>query len=136
MLLSTKRGGFGNFDAVIGSVGARLLSERTFDLVLAPALADYQIETGNRRGGGWAGRCAVLVALTGGLRIEVARHAGSFFALALLPLCHNIVLLTMFSDFFDMTTGVRFIGAMILVLSLGPVLLCFWPGRRIARPTE
>ena len=128
--------GAGTFDVVIGGVGARLLSERTFDLVLAPALADYQIEQRDRRAGEWASRWAVLFALSGGLRMEVAKHAGSFFALALLPLAHNFVLLMMFSDFFDMTAGVRFIGAMILVLSLGPVVLCFWPGRSVARSIE
>ena len=128
--------GVGTFDTLVGGVGARLLSERTFDLVLAPALADYQIEKRDRRAGEWASRWAVLFALSGGLRMEVAKHAGSFFALALLPLAHNVVLLMMFIDFFDMTAGVRFIGAMILVLSLGPVMLCFWPGRSVARPTE
>ena len=132
----TKLRGVGAFDAVIGGVGARLLSERTFELVLAPALADYQIERRDRRAGEWASRWAVLFALSGGLRMEVARHAGSFVALALLPLAHNFVLLMMFSDFFDMTAGVRFIGAMILVMSLGPVVLCFWPGRSVTRSTE
>lgn len=134
MAASTRFRGAMPFDVIVGGVGARVLSERTFELVLAPALADYQIECAERTGE-WVRRLAVLIALGGGLRMEMARHAGSFFMLALLPLCYNLVLLTIFSDFFDMTTGVRFIGAMILVLALGPVMLCFLPGP-VARQTE
>lgn len=123
------------FDAVIGGVGARLLSERTFDLILAPALADYQIER-RARERAWVGRYAVLLALSGALRIEAGQHAASFIALALLPFCYDVVLLMLFSDFFDMTGGVRFIGAMIVVLSTVPVLVCFWPTGRVARSID
>ena len=121
------------FDAVIGGVGVRLLSERTFDLVLAPALADYQVESRGRRRVEWAGRFAVLIALSGALRMEASMHAASFVALALLPFCYDVVLLTLFSDFFDMSGGVRFIGLLIVVLSMVPVIVCFWPSGRIER---
>jgi hypothetical protein len=120
------------FDAVIHGVGMRLLSGRTFDLVLAPALADYQIERGCRDRN-WTGRFAVLIALSGALRIEAANNAASFFTLALLPFCYDVVLLTMFSDFFDMTGGVRFLAVMMLVLSFIPVVVCFWPERPVVR---
>jgi hypothetical protein len=120
------------FDAAIHGVGARLLSGRTFDLVLAPALADYQIELGCRERN-WTGRIAVLVALSGALRMEAANNAANFFMLALLPFCYDVVLLTMFSDFFDMSGGVRFIAVMMLVLSFIPVVVCFWPERPVAR---
>jgi hypothetical protein len=121
------------FDAVVGGVGVRLLSERTFDLVLAPALADYQVESRNRCGREWAGRFAVLVALSGALRMEASVHAASFVALALLPFCYDIVLLMLFSDFFDMSGGMRFIGLLIVVMSMVPVIVCFWPVGRIER---
>ena len=120
------------FDAVVCGMGARLLSERTYDLVLAPALADYQVERRERRGD-WAGRWAVLVALSGALRIEASYNAMSFFLLALLPFCYDIVLLMLFSDFFDMTNGLQFIAAMIVALSMVPVVVCFWPTGRVAR---
>ena len=120
------------FDAAIHGVGARLLSGRTFDLVLAPALADYQIERHSRERT-WTGRIAVLVALSGALRMEAANNAANFFMLALLPFCYDVVLLTMFSDFFDMSGGVRFIGVMMLVLSFIAVVVCFWPERPVAR---
>ena len=123
------------FDAVVGGVGVRLLSGRTFDLVLAPALADYQIERRDR-GRSWAGRFAVLIALTGALRMEAASHAVSFIALALLPFCYDVVLLIMFSNFFDMTGGLRFAGAMIVALSMVPVVVCFWPVGRLERPID
>ena len=124
------------FDAVIGGVGVRLLSEHTFDLVLAPALADYQIERRSRRARGWAGRFAVLIALSGALRMEASTHAASFIALALLPFCYDLVLLMLFSDFFDMTGGLRFVGALIVVLSMVPVVVCFWPAGRLERAID
>lgn len=123
------------FDGVIGGVGARLLSERTFDLVLAPALADYQIER-HERSGDWAGRIAVMIALSGAVRMEASQHVMSFITLALLPFAYDVVLLVLFSDFFDMTGGLRFVGAMILALSMVPVLVCFWPTGRIARSID
>jgi hypothetical protein len=135
MVTSTKLREVATFDAMIGGVGARFLSERTFDLILAPALADYQIERSERRGE-WGGRVAVLIALSGALRIEAAAHAASFITLALLPFCYDIVLLMLFSDFFDMTGGVRFIGALIVALSMVPVLVCFWPTGRTARSID
>jgi hypothetical protein len=124
------------FDAVIGGVGARLLSGRTFDLVLAPALADYQVERRSRRGHEWAGRFAVLIALTGAVRMEAAGHAVSFILLAMLPFCYDIVLLIMFSNFFDMTGGLRFVGALIVMLSMVPVVVCFWPAGRLERSID
>jgi hypothetical protein len=135
MSVATKRSEFGRFDFVINGVGARLLSERTFDLVLAPALADYQIERAARRNE-WAGRFAVLIALSGALRIEAAHHAVSFIALALLPFCYDVVLLMLFSDFFDMTGGVRFIAVLIVIMSMIPVVVCFWPTGRLARSAD
>lgn len=135
MFIPTKRSEVGSFDTVVGGVGARLLSERTFDLILAPALADYQIERRVRERS-WARRYAVLLAFSGALRIEAAQHAGSFIALALLPFCYDLVLLMLFSDFFDMTGGLRFIGAMIVVVSMVPVVACFWPSGRVARSID
>jgi len=125
-----------SFDVVIGGVGARLLSGRTFDLVLAPALADYQVERRHRRGHEWAGRFAVLIALSGALRMEAGSHAVSFIALAMLPFCYDVVLLIMFSNFFDMTGGLRFVGALIVMLSMIPVVVCFWPVGRLERPID
>jgi hypothetical protein len=78
----------------------------------------------------------VLIALSGALRIEASQHLTTFVALALLPFCYDLVLLMMFSDFFDMTGGVRFIGVMIVVLSMIPVAVCFWPTGRLARSID
>jgi hypothetical protein len=135
MVIPTRLREVGAFDTAIGGVGARLLSERTFDLILAPALADYQMERAER-GSDWASRCAVLIALSGALRIEAAQHLAGFVALALLPFCYDVVLLMLFSDFFDMTGGVRFVGVLIVVVSMVPVIVCFWPTGRIARSID
>jgi hypothetical protein len=125
------------FDAVVGGVGARLLSERTFDLVLAPALADYQIERRDRSGRTVLNRLAVLLALSGAVRMEAASHAASFFLLAVLPFAYDVMLLMLFSDFFDMSSGgLRFVAAMILALSMVPVVVCFWPTGRLSRSID
>lgn len=123
------------FDAAIAGVGARFLSERTFDLVLAPALADYQIERDDHSRIR-AARIAVMIALTGALRMEAAGHVASFFLIALVPFSYYVVLLAFFCNFFDMTGGLRFIMAMIPVVSLCPVLLCFWPTGKLARSID
>lgn len=124
-----------SFDAVVSGVGVRLLSERNFDLILAPALADYQIER-RQLGRERASRLAVMLALSGALRSEAAPHFLSFFLLALMPFCYDIVLLILFAEFFDMTSGLRFAGAMIVMLSMIPVVVCFWPTGRIARSID
>ena len=125
------------FDAVVGGVGVWLLSERTFDLVLAPALADYQVERRDRTRSSVLNRVAVLLALSGALRMEAATHAVSFFTLAVLPFAYDVMLLMLFSDFFDMSSGgLRFVAAMILALSMVPVVVCFWPTGRLARSID
>jgi hypothetical protein len=125
------------FDAVVGGVGARLLSERTFDLVLAPALADYQIERRDASRHRVLNRLAVLLALSGALRMEAASHAASFFLIAVLPFAYDVMLLMLFSDFFDMSSGgLRFVAAMILALSMVPVVVCFWPTGRLSRSID
>ena len=123
------------FDAMVIGIGGRLLSPRTFDLVVAPALADYQIERPSRERH-WGGRVAVLIALSGAVRMEAASHAAGFFMLALLPFVYDVVLFMMFSNFFDMTGGVRFIAAMVVVFSFVPVVVCFWPEPRVSRSFE
>ncbi len=80
----------------------------------------------------------MLRAVAGGLRDDLARGCGSFVALMLVPACYYIFLLVICFDFFSISisTGFFVVAALILVLSFGPVMACFWPERPTARPVD
>jgi hypothetical protein len=126
------------FESRICAFAERVLSDRTFDLVVAPALADLQFEqdAGPRRR--TENRLAVLRAVAGGLRHDLAPECGSFFALMLLPAGYYVFFLILCFDFLSIEISTNFfvVSALILVLSLGPVMACFWPERRTARPVD
>jgi hypothetical protein len=126
-----------SFDSRIMSFSERFLSERTFELIVAPALADLQFEDSSRTRRA-AGRLAVLRALAGGVRIDVARGSGELLLLTLLLAAYHIFLLLICFDVLSIaiSTEFVFVAALILVLSFGPVIVCFWPERRRARPAD
>jgi hypothetical protein len=127
-----------SFESRIIVFAERFLSDRTFQLIVAPALADLRFEhsVGLRRRA--AHRLAVLKALAGGLRDDVARNAGSFVVLMLLPACYHILLLVICFDVFSISISTDFVvvATVLLILSLGPVMVCFWPERQTARPVD
>ena len=127
-----------SFESRIAAFAERFLSDRTFQLIVVPALADLQFEdcAGSLRRAG--NRVAVLRAVAGGLRDDLATGCRGFVALMLLPACYYIFLLVMCFDFFSLTISTDFfvVAILILVLSFGPVVACFWPERRPARPVE
>jgi hypothetical protein len=127
-----------SFDDRIILFAARFLSERTFRLVVAPAVADLQFEGGAGRFRQAANRVAVLRAVAGGVRHDLARVSGGLLLLTLLPACYHIFLLVLFFDVFSISISRDFLLAatLILVLSFGPVMVCFWPERQRARPIE
>ena len=118
--------------------GARFLSERTFKLVVAPAVADLQFEEDPGRFRRTANRVAVLRAVAGGVGDDFARVSGGMLLLTLLPACYHIFLLVLFFDVFSLSISRDFVLAatLILVLSFGPAMACFWPERQSAPPIE
>jgi hypothetical protein len=125
-----------SFESRVIAFSDRFLSDRSFELVVAPALADLQFDqdTGQRRR--LVNRLAVLKAVTGGLRDDVGRDSGSLLKMALLsggyhmfPLAMGVEYFKTWSDFFAMLT-------FVLGLSLVPVMVCYWPPRRTARPID
>ena len=126
------------FESWVNAFAERFLSDRTFELIVAPALADLQFEQPS----GWVRqaehRVAVLRAVAGGLRDDAARGCGSFVMLMLLPICYHVFLLLICFDFFSISLSTGFVAAatLIVVLSLGPVLACFWPQRRTPRTVD
>ncbi|MGQ0733796.1 MAG: hypothetical protein ACT4QD_09090 [Acidobacteriota bacterium] len=127
-----------SFDARVLAFAERVLSERSFQLIVAPAVADLQFEAGARPRQLAAHRRAVLRAVAGGLGDDLARDSGGFLTLALLPAGYYIFLLVMFFDVYSIgiSTSFAVVAAVILVLSVGPVVACFWPARHVSRPID
>ena len=124
-------------DAVM-AVSDRFLREQTFELMVAPAIADLQYDAATADGRRHARNCAaVLAALAWGLYEEVTSDAASALIFALLvaiPACYYTALViacTPGDPQMAATTDQRLaIGALIAVLSLGPAIVCYWPERR------
>jgi hypothetical protein len=127
-----------SFDSRITSFAGRFLSDRTFELVVAPALADLEFESGAGRRRRVENQLAVIRAVAGALRDDAARASGGFLALLLLPACYYIFLLVILFDFFSISISRDFfiVAALILGLSVGPVAVCFWPERPAVRPVD
>jgi hypothetical protein len=122
-------------DAVT-TLSDRWLRERTFELVVAPAIADLQFDedaAGIRRARNAA---AVMSAFAWGLYEDLTSDPGSFvtFAvLALIPAGYYTLLIMICAPLgkfpFSDSRGRLIVGAAILALSLGPVIACYWPER-------
>ena len=125
-----------SFESGVIAFADRFLSDRTFELVVAPALADLQFDEDAGGRHRFASRLAVLKAVTGGLRLEVWRDSGTLLKVALLSACYYTFPLAlgirMFKTWFEFFVAIT----LVLGLSLVPVLVCFWPARRTARPSD
>jgi hypothetical protein len=125
-----------SFESRIIAFADRFLSDRTFELVVAPALADLQFDEKGGRRSHLANRIAVFRAVAGGLRLDVWHESGPLLKVALLSACYytfplavGIRMFRTWSEFFVAIT-------LVLGLSLVPVLVCFWPERRTARQID
>jgi hypothetical protein len=125
-----------SFESRIIAFADRFLATRTFELIVAPALADLEFESELGRRSRFACRCAVLRAVAGGLRADLARDSGTLIKLTLLSACYYTMPLVMGFEYFTTWSEVFTALALVLVLSMVPVLVCFWPERRTARPVD
>lgn len=118
-----------SFESRVSAFAQRFLSERTHRLIVEPALADLRFADGTGRA---ANRVAVLRALAGGLRDDLADGSGHFLALSLVPACYFLTMLVLFLDLFTAmnTASVMTTLAIVCVTSVGPAVICFWPERR------
>lgn len=124
-----------SFESGISAFAERFLSERTHRLIVEPALADLHFADGT---GQAANRVAVLRAVAGGLRDDLAGGSGHFLFLSLVPACYFLTMLVLFLDFFTAmnTVSVMTTLAIVGVMSVGPAMACVWPERRRARPVD
>jgi hypothetical protein len=127
-----------SFENRILRFAERFLSDRTFQLVVAPAVADLQFEDRDGSVERLANRLAVLRAVTGGMRDDIRRASSGMLLLTLLPAGYYIFLLVLCFDVFSLSIASDFIVAAVLifVLSFAPVMVCFWPEGRGATPAE
>jgi hypothetical protein len=123
-------------DAVM-AVGDRVLREQTFDLVVAPAIADLQYDEPTAGRLRHARNCAaVLTALAWGLFEELTSDSSAFtFALlVLIPACYYTGLVIACAPegarVFAQTGPRLVIGGLIAMLSFGPAIVCYWPEPR------
>lgn len=124
------------FESWIVAFCDRFLAQRTFELVVAPALADCEFEAGLGRQTRLASRVAILRAVAGGWLHDAGRASGSFAKLALISMSYFMTPLVMGGGIFK--TWDDFLAAMfgMFVLSIVPVIFCFWPDRHTPRPSE
>ena len=126
-----------SFESRVTAFAERFLSERTVQLIVEPALADLQFDSGTAPLSRATNRLAVLRAVVGAVGDEVSRGSAGFIALALMPTCYYLFLMLICFDFRPASTGLFVAVAMlILVMSLGPVMVCFWPAPRAGRPVD
>ncbi|HUQ88363.1 MAG TPA: hypothetical protein VM096_12440 [Vicinamibacterales bacterium] len=113
----------------------RFLAQRTFELIVAPALADLEFEEAGGRRSRLAMRAAVLRAVMGAWRHDLVRGSDTFLRLTLLSACYYMFPVAVSVRLFR-TWSEFFVAVMVVfAMSLTPVLVCFWPARRV-RPTE
>jgi hypothetical protein len=118
----------------IESLSARFLSERTHELIVAPAIADVQHD--GDAADSARGRRSVLIAFAGAAFEELTAdlRIPKIVALTLIPASYYASLVVLVvpeasAYFVELAIGVS-------VLSLAPVLVCCWPERteRSTRP--
>jgi hypothetical protein len=122
------------FVDAITAISQRFLTEHSYELIVEPALADLEYDTGSEPGRRLASQLSVVIALIGACWDDAIRggHLTTFAGLSLIPLCY-------YSFWFLVWVpqGVRDLGAafmtaitiLVIALSLGPVIVCYWPER-------
>ena len=117
----------------IESLSSRFLSERSHELIVAPAIADLQHDDAGTTLSHAQGRASVVVAFAGAAYEEltadssVLRTAGltlipAFYYTFLIYLCQP-----QFAEQIATNFGRLTIPAAIAALSIAPVLVCCWP---------
>ena len=121
----------------IESLSARFLSDRTHELIVAPAIADLQYDTG--KDAGVQARFSVVLALAGAVYEELTSDLRllKLAGLGLIPaLYYAFLLVLVVPEAGTLVTrhwGPFALAVGIAVLSFGPVLVCCWPERTSPR---
>jgi hypothetical protein len=125
-----------SFESRVIAFSERFVSDHTFQLVVAPALADLDFDPGRTTLARFGNRLAVIKAVAGGLGHELKRDSGIFVGLTMVPTCYYLCLMTVCLDAFTTLAKALAVAGLVSVLSLVPVMACFWPSRRPVRDSE
>ena len=123
----------------IDSLSSRFLTERSYELIVGPAIADLQHDANSGPTHSVRGQLSVLVAFAGAVYDEITTDSGLWriAALALIPAMYYafliILILPEAGPFLRARAGLPLlvVGA---AMSLAPVLVCCWPERTPRRP--
>ena len=127
----------------IESLSSRFLTERSHELIVAPAIADLQHDTSSGAALPLAqGRVSVLVAFAGALYDDLTADSTVLrvAALVLIPACYYTFMIFLCqpqaAGYVAANFGRLAIPGAIAVLSIGPVLACCWPERARRRALQ
>ena len=126
----------------IESLSSRFLSERSHELIVAPAIADLQHDCSGTFLSQAHGRVSVVVAFAGAAYEELTEDSSilRIAGLGLIPACYYTFLIFLCvpqaADYVAENVGRLAIPAAIAVLSFGPVLACCWPERTPRRSMQ
>ncbi|HZJ30346.1 MAG TPA: hypothetical protein VFD21_02190 [Vicinamibacterales bacterium] len=125
----------------IDALSSRFLSERSYDLIVGPAIADLQHDAGDGQSPrSMRGSFPVLVAFAGAAYDEITADSGLWRigALALIPAMYYAFLIVLIlpeaGAFVTARSGLLALAIAIAAMSFAPVLVCCWPERRPRRP--
>ena len=124
------------FESLVIGFSDRFLSQRTFELVVAPALADLEFESQSGRCDLKSSRVAVIRAMAGALSEDMRGGSGGFLKLTLLSFSYFMFPLALGIRYFETWSDFGMAASFVLVMSLVPVMVCFWPSRQSVRPHE
>lgn len=124
------------FETWIVAFCDRFMSQRTFELIVEPALADLEFEQAAGRRSSIANHAAVLRAIAGGVQLDMRRGSGGFFKLTLLSACYYAFPVLVSVRVFKTWSDFLIAAGIALALSLAPVMVCFWPSRQPVRRVE
>ena len=125
----------------IDALSSRFLSERSYDLIVGPAIADLQHDAGDGQSPrSMRGSFPVLVAFAGAAYDEITADSGLWRigALALIPAMYYAFLIVLIlpeaGAFVTARSGLLALAITIAAMSFAPVLVCCWPERTPRRP--
>ena len=125
----------------IESLSARFLSERTHELIVAPAIADVQHDSAQCAAGA-KGHLPVLVAFAGAAYEELTADLRlvTIAGLALIPAVYYGFLIVLVvpdaGTYLVAHWGPFALAVGVAMLSFGPVLACCWPERTPRRSSR
>ena len=130
-----------SFVDTMTALSDRFLSERAFELIVAPALADFEYDAGAAPARRLTRQhVAVLAAFAGALWDDAIRgNVWTFAGLVFMPACYYcfFFLLGLPAGFTRLPLDlIAALGVAVFTLSLAPALVCFWPERPSRKPSS